>query len=119
MEIETLRAQLKALKLHTASAEIENVIKRQKKAVQMDWVTALMEREIDARKESNLKSRTAAAKFPDLKTWESFNWAFNPELDQAGLEALKTLTFVKHNRIVQFLGQPGTGLAPWIVEILC
>lgn len=109
MELEVVRNQLRLLKLATASKELEEVISRTKKAVSLDWLSQLLEREIDARKEGSLKARLLSAKFPELKSWESFDFSFNEKVDQSSLEELKSLSFLKQNRIIQFLGVPGTG----------
>jgi DNA replication protein DnaC len=109
MELDVVRNQLKLLKLATASQELEEVISSTKKAVSLSWLSRLLEREIDARKESSLKTRLLTAKFPEIKSWESFDFSFNEKVDQAGLEELKSLSFLKQNRIIQFLGAPGTG----------
>lgn len=109
MEIEVVRNQLRQLKLATASSELEEVISSTKKAVSLDWLSQLLEREIDARRESSLKTRLQTAKFPEVKSWESFDFSFNDKVSKKSLEELKSLSFLKQNRIVQFLGAPGTG----------
>ena len=109
MELETIRILLSQLRLPTAARELDEVLSKQKKAVTLGWVGALLEREIDARRESSLRARLVAAKFPELKTWETFDFSFNPNLDIEGLSDLKSLAFVKQNQIIQFLGPPGTG----------
>lgn len=109
MELETIKIQLTQLRMLTAARELEDVLVKQKKAVALNWLSSLLEREIDARKESSLRSRIVSAKFPIIKTWEEFNFEFNPELDEEGLTALRSLKFVKENQIIQFLGSTGTG----------
>ena len=109
MDLEVVRNQLRLLKLTTASREIEDVLSTSKKAVNLDWVSRLLEREIDSRKEGSLKARLTSAKFPEVKLWETFDFNFNPEIEQSHLEELTTLSFLKQNRIIQFLGSPGTG----------
>lgn len=109
MELETLRIQLSQLRLSTAARELEEVLSKQKKAISLGWVSSLLEREIDSRQESSLKSRLKTAKFPEIKTWEAFDFSFNSHLDTEGLSQLKSLDFVKRNQIIQFLGPPGTG----------
>lgn len=109
MELETIRGQLRHLKLATAAREIDSVLERSKKAVNLDWLSRLLEREIDARKEGSLKLRLVAARFPEVKVWEGFDFEFNNKITEESFEELKTLSFLKQNRIVQFLGSPGTG----------
>ena len=48
MNIETVRHQFKALRLHTAATELEEVVSEHKKAVSLTWISDLLEREIDA-----------------------------------------------------------------------
>ena len=102
-------AQLKILRLPTAARELDDVLAKQKKAVSLAWLSSLLERELDARKESALNGRIKLAKFPELKTWEMFDFSFNEKIDEDALEDLKSLDFVRQNRIVQFLGSTGTG----------
>lgn len=49
MELQIIQDQLKRLRLPTAAKEIENVLQRNKKAVSLDWISDLFERELDAR----------------------------------------------------------------------
>jgi hypothetical protein len=72
MEIEVVRNQLRQLKLSTASSELEEVISRTKRAVSLDWLSRLLEREIDARKESSLRTRLQTAKIINLPRIFSF-----------------------------------------------
>jgi len=109
MNIETLRDQLKTLKLTTARQELEEVLSKHKKAVDLSWVSDLLEREIDARKERALSSRIKKGSFPEITSIETFDWEFNPQIDKTKIEKLAQLNFIKENQISLFLGQPGTG----------
>lgn len=109
MNVETMKSQLKALKLPTAIRELEAVISRHKQAVSLHWVSELLEKEIDARKERALAKRIERACFPEVTTLESFDWKFNPKLDKDKIEALSSLEFIKNNQIALFLGNTGTG----------
>ena len=109
MDIETVRSQLKSLRLGVAAAEIDAVLGNQKKAVSLGWLGELLERELDARKENALNSRIKAAKFPEATTIDGFDFAFNPEIDEAAIRRLATLGFIQQNRIALFLGNAGTG----------
>lgn len=85
------------------------MLSKRKKTVHFDWASDIFEREIDARKERSLKWRIKRAQFPRVTTLEQFDWEFNPDIDQAKVEELATLEFVKQNQIALFLGKPGTG----------
>lgn len=97
------------MRLPTAANELESVLSAQKKAVSTGWVEDLLSRELDQRKENSLQARIKSAKFPELKSTESFDWDFNPEINREKIDELSDLEFLKTNRIILLLGQPGTG----------
>ncbi len=109
MNIETLSNQLKTLKMRAAATELQEVLAKHKKAVSLSWVSDLLEREIDARRERSLMARINRANFPEITTLESFDWSFNSKIDEDQIRGLATLNFIANNQICLFLGQPGTG----------
>src|SRR3989338_9960673 len=109
MNIEAVKAQVRSLKLSTAARELDEVAAKHKAAVSLHWVSELLEREIDTRKENGLRKRIERADFPELRTLEEFDWKFNPKIDKEKIEELAQLEFIRNNRIALFLGRPGTG----------
>jgi DNA replication protein DnaC len=109
MNLEAVRKQLKVLKLSTAAQEVEEVLRRHKEAASLEWVSDLLEREIDARHQRALQRRIERADFPEVKTLEAFDWTFNATIDRPKIEALATLEFIRDNRIALFLGEAGLG----------
>lgn len=109
MNVETIKTQLRKLKLSTAAAEFDVVAARHKAAVSLHWVSELLEREIDKRRERSLEKRIARCVLPEIRTLEEFDWQFNPKIDREKIEELSKLEFVKSNQIALFLGKPGTG----------
>lgn len=109
MNIETIKTQLKSLRLATASRTIDDILGRHKKAVNLAWVAELLESEIDGRKQNALETRIKQAGFPELTTLENFDWAFNPKIDEVKIRELATLKFLEGNEIALFLGPPGVG----------
>lgn len=109
MNVEVIRKQLKSLKLSTAAGEIEAVLTRHQQAASLEWVSELLEREIDARQERALQRRIQRAEFPEVTTLEAFDWKFNLKIEKAKIEELAQLEFVRDNRIGLFLGAAGLG----------
>ena len=109
MNTETLKAQLKELRLKTAAAEVEQLLAEHKKPVSLDWFSVLFAHEIDARRERAIASRLKRAEFPEVTSLEAFDWDFNPDINRTAIENLATLKFVEQNQIALFLGKPGTG----------
>lgn len=109
MSVETLKNQLKILRLPTALTEIEDVLAKYKKAVNLTWIIDLFEKELDARRENSLRQRLKAAAFPEITSLENFDWNFNPKIDEGKVRDLATLKFMEENQIALMLGKPGTG----------
>lgn len=107
--METIKEQLKNLRLPTAAREIDDVLANQKKAVSLSWVAELLGREIDSRKQNALKLRIKQAGFPEETSLENFDWSFNPQIEEQKIRELESLKFIDDNKIALFLGAPGVG----------
>lgn len=107
MTVETVKQQLKSLRLGTCAKELEDVLSRHKKAASLAWASELLERELDSRRESSLRNRLKH--FPEITTLESFDFSFNPDIDEQGIRNLGDLKFMDNNQIILMLGKPGTG----------
>lgn len=105
----TLEKLLVDLKLSTAARELEDVLRASNDNATFDWISNLLERELEARKERSLQSKIRRSKIPRITTLEGFNWGFNPTINKDRIENVATLNFIKKVGIVLFLGQPGTG----------
>jgi DNA replication protein DnaC len=109
MNAETVKTQLKSLKLSSAARELDEVLTRHRSAASLDWLSELLERELDARRERAIERRIEGAGFPELKTLEGFDWDFNRKVDRGKIEHLAQLDFVRQRRITLLLGRTGTG----------
>ena len=109
MNAEMVKTQLKSLKLSAAAGELDEVLARHKSAASLGWLSELLERELDARKERAVARRVESAGFPEIKTLEAFDWDFNRKLAQDKIEELAQLDFVRQRRIALLLGNTGTG----------
>lgn len=109
MGVKTVEGLLRELKLSTAADEINEVLSKSRSNVSFSWITNLLQREVDSRKEKRLQSRIRRSRIPELKSLEQFDWKFNPQINKEKIEDVAQLEFVKNSEIVLFLGQPGTG----------
>jgi DNA replication protein DnaC len=109
MNHQLLEEQFKKLRLMTASGELTAVLSKHKSAAHLDWAIELFEREIDSRKEKALQSRIKSARFPEVTSLESFDWKFNPKINEQKIRELAKGDFISNNQIALFLGKPGTG----------
>jgi DNA replication protein DnaC len=109
MNIETVKTQLCSLRLSAAARELEQVLLQHKKAVNLDWLSDLLARELDSRRSNALRLRFQQAGFPEETSLETFDFKFNPEIEETKIRDLATLKFVEQNAIALFLGPCGVG----------
>lgn len=109
MTIETIREQLKLLRLPVAAENFESVLATRKIKSDFTWIATLLENELTARKENAIERRIKNATFPERRTLEQFDWSFNKKIDQEKIEELSSCEFVVRNEIALLLGSPGTG----------
>jgi DNA replication protein DnaC len=109
MTIDTIRDQLKLLRLPQAAQDLESVLAKRKTKTDIQWLAELLEMELDARKENAIERRIKRADFPERRSLEQFNWDFNPKVPREQVEGLADLKFIENNEIALFLGKPGTG----------
>jgi DNA replication protein DnaC len=74
-----------------------------------DFLTQLLEAEVDARYERTTLSRIRLAHFPFTKSLGDFDFSFQPSIDQKKLKELAKLRFIDQGENVIFLGPPGVG----------
>jgi hypothetical protein len=109
MNLETVKGQFKKLKMSSSSRELDEIILKNKKAVDLTWLSEILEAEIDFRNEASVQRRIVNAQFPEQRNLEQFNWNFNPKIPRENIKELATLKFIEKNEIGLFLGNPGTG----------
>lgn len=111
MNMEQLQYQLKSIRL-SAMAQALPVRIQEARANDMphlDFLSALVEDELDKRKERLLQRRIKAAKFPVFKALDDFDFTFNPGIQKKSILDLATCRFVHKAESILFLGPPGVG----------
>ena len=106
-----LRHHLKALRLPTIGAECEKVARRAA-ADGSDHLTYLLqvtELELLERERKAAERRLKAARFPSLKSLESFDFAARPSVNKALVAELTRCEFIDRRENVLLVGNPGTG----------
>jgi len=109
MTIDVIREQLKSLRLPVASGSLESVLSKKKSRIDVQWLSELLEIELDARKDNATERRIKRADFPERTSLEQFNWDFNKKIPREKIEELANLKFIENNEIALFLGKTGTG----------
>ena len=73
------------------------------------WLWRLVEPQLRRRVESRAERRIRESKLPVRKTFEAFDFAFQPKLDKDLVLELSTLRFLSQGRNVLLAGMSGTG----------
>lgn len=108
---EQARHYLEVLGLPQAAAVLESRMDAATRAElpYADFLADLLSVEASARRERYLRTRTSLAHFPFQRTLESFDFAFQPSIDQRQVKELATLGFVAEGANLLLLGPPGVG----------
>lgn len=106
-----LQANLKALNLSQMARNLEGFLRQSRESgIGYDeFLLELTAAELYSRAENRLSRRIREAKFPLLKSMESFDLAAVPELDIRLFRDLAGGDFIKEQKNVIFLGRSGTG----------
>ena len=109
--IERLRTTLDALSLTAIDARLESLLEgaAKKEPAYADFLLEVLSAEADTRRQRYLKTRLQLAHLPYLKTFDQFDFAFQPSIDERQVRELRTLRFVHEASNVILLGPPGVG----------
>jgi len=106
-----LRHHLTALRLPTVKAECEQVA-RECASENIDYLGFLLrlcEHELADRERRACARRLKAARFPQLKSLDDFDFTAQPSLNRALIVELSRCEFIDRRESVIVLGGPGTG----------
>lgn len=73
------------------------------------WLWQLLEPQVKQRIEGRVERRIRYARLPVRKTFDAFDFAFQPGLDRDLVMELNTLRFLDHGKNVLLAGMSGTG----------
>lgn len=109
--IEQLHQTLAALSLTAVGAKVESLLEQAAQADPSygDFLLEVLSAEVDARRQRYLKTRLQLAHLPYVKTFEQFDFGFQPSIDERQIRELRTLRFVHEASNVILLGPPGVG----------
>jgi DNA replication protein DnaC len=108
---ERLQATLNTLGLKAVEARLEGLLEQaaKKEPAYADFLDELLSCEVDARRTRYLRARLQLAHLPFLKTFDQFDFGFQPSIDERQIRELRTLRFIHETSNVILLGPPGVG----------
>jgi DNA replication protein DnaC len=106
-----LKHHLTALRLPTVKAECEQVARQcaDENVDYLGFLLRLCERELADREHRAYQRRLKAAKFPQLKSLDEFDFTAQPSLKRALVLELARCEFIDRRECVILAGGPGTG----------
>jgi IstB-like ATP binding protein len=109
--MERVTQSLHELRLPAASGTLERHLQsaKERDLSPLQFLDALLTDEVTARQEKGMQLRMRLARFPVLKTLDSFEFDAQPSLDRRVINELRTLAFVERAQNVVLLGPPGVG----------
>jgi len=109
--IEQLQTALSGLGLKAVESRLESLLEQasKKELSYAEFLDQLLSCEVDARRTRYLRARLQLAHLPFVKTFEQFDFGFQPSIDERQVRELRSLRFVHEASNVIFLGPPGVG----------
>lgn len=106
-----LQDYLTRLKLTTMRDQVDSLAEQAAKAQwsYLHFLEQLLEGEVTGRSARHVVMQTKLAHFPFLKTLDTFDFAFQPSLNERQVRELATTRFIAHGENVLLLGPPGVG----------
>jgi DNA replication protein DnaC len=106
-----LTPMLRTLRL---SGILETLEVRNRQAVEqptsfVEFLTVLLQDEVERRAQSKLRLRLRRAAFDPTKTLEGFDFSFNPKLNKAQVFDLATCQFIERHENALIYGPTGVG----------
>jgi len=108
---EQLIAGLKRLKLKHIRGILDDVneIAMAEEAGYLDFLGYLVNYEVSGRDQTLENINLKVAKFPNIKTIDSFDFSFQNSVSQQVIHDLSRLDFINNHENIIFLGPPGVG----------
>jgi len=106
--IEGLQATLNGLGLKAVEARLENLLEQASKQEPSyaEFLQDLLSCEVDARRSRYLRARLQLAHLPFVKTFDQFDFSFQPSIDERQIRELRSLRFIHEASNVILLGPP-------------
>lgn len=109
--LERLQQTLAALSLTAVEQRVESILEQASKGEPSygDFLLDVLTTEVEARRQRYLKTRLQLAHLPYVKTFEQFDFSFQPSIDERQVKELRTLRFIHEASNVILQGPPGVG----------
>ncbi len=109
--MERLQSALTTLGLKAVEARLDSLLEQaaKKEPSYAEFLDEVLGSEVDARRTRYLRARLQLAHLPFVKTFDQFDFGFQPSVDERQIRELRSLRFVSEASNLIFLGPPGVG----------
>ena len=108
--LEQIHRGLEVLRLPVAHEKLDEMLADPKDDLtRLEWLWTLLEPQVSRRIEGRIERRIRQARLPARKTFESFDFSFQKELDRDHILDLATLRFMDQGFNILLAGMSGTG----------
>jgi DNA replication protein DnaC len=109
--LDRLQANLTRLRLPRVAQVLDEIVRSAETKGQshLQVLDLLLEEEVACKEQRRLDTTLKISGLPFVKTFEDFDFAFQPHLDRRTVNSLFDLTFVARHENVLLLGPPGVG----------
>jgi len=110
-QLERLQEHLQRLRLFKSRERLEALLQdaTTKELSYADFLDQALSEEVASKTAKHVSMRTQLARFPFVKSLESFDFSYQPSIDRKQIQSLSTSHFVEHGENLVILGPPGVG----------
>jgi DNA replication protein DnaC len=111
VQLERLHEHLQRLRLFKSRERLEALVQdaTTQEGSYLDFLDSLLSEEVASKTAKHVTMRTHLARFPFVKSLESFDFSYQPSLDKKQLLTLASCHFIEHGENLVLLGAPGVG----------
>lgn len=111
LQLHQVQANLEKLKMNRMAKLLPDYLKTaaDRNLPHLDFTEGLVEEEIAFKTERAIKHKLKRAKFPQVKTLDTFDFSFQTSISKKKILELANLSFIDRKENVIFLGPPGVG----------
>ena len=114
-QLERLQEQMLRLRLFKSRERLEALLQdaTTKEASYADFLDTLLAEEVASKTAKHVTMRTHLARFPFVKSLETFDFSYQPSLDRKQIQTLSSCHFIEHGENVVFLGRRASVNRTW------
>jgi DNA replication protein DnaC len=110
-QLERLHEHMARLRLFKSRDRLEALLQQacEQELPYADFLDQLLGEEVASKAARNITMRTLLAKFPFVKSLDSFDFTYQPSVDKKQITTLASCHFIEHGENIVILGPPGVG----------